>query len=227
MSDADQQVQQGPAEQGLRIVEALLFAAEEPLDLLTIQAHLPGELHARDMVEGLMARYDGRGVRLERHGERYAFRTAPDIAPFLQRETTQSRRLSRPALETLAIIAYHQPITRAEIEEIRGVSVSKGTLDLLLETGWVRPKGRRETPGRPVTWVTAPDFLDHLDLQALDDLPRIEELMQVGLLSPPSAGAGKDGDEPEGGEAGDADPDQATDDDEEGWAAAAEVDRPD
>lgn len=168
-----------------RIVEAVLFAAEEPLDLYTIQAHLPGEIHAGDVVDKLIEDYAGRGVRLERHGGRHAFRTAADIAPYLQRETVQSRKLSRAALETLAIIAYHQPITRAEIEEIRGVSTNKGTLDLLIETGWVQPKGRRETPGRPVTWVTTPDFLDHLDLDHLDDLPRIEELMQVGLLGTP------------------------------------------
>ena len=112
----------------------------------------------------------------------------PDrAAPLPHRETVQSRRLSRAALETLAIIAYHQPITRAEIEEVRGVSTNKGTLDLLIETGWVQPKGRRETPGRPVTWVTTADFLDHLDLGNLDDLPRIEELMQVGLLGTPGA----------------------------------------
>jgi segregation and condensation protein B len=172
---------------GKQIAEAVLFAAEEPLDLVTIQAHLPGDLHARDVIDALGEDYIDRGIRLEQHGGRYAFRTAPDIAPYLQRETVQSRRLSRAALETLAIIAYHQPITRAEIEEVRGVSTNKGTLDLLIETGWVQPKGRRETPGRPVTWVTTPAFLDHLDLAALDDLPRIEELMQVGLLGTPGA----------------------------------------
>jgi segregation and condensation protein B len=167
-----------------RIVEALLFAAEEPLDLATIQAHLAGGLHAGELLDALMQDYAGRGVRLERHGGRFALRTAPDLAGHLQREQVQSRHLSRAALETLAIIAYHQPVTRAEIEEMRGVSVSKGTLDLLLEAGWVQPKGRRETPGRPVTWATTPAFLDHLDLTSLDDLPRIDELVQVGLLGP-------------------------------------------
>jgi segregation and condensation protein B len=169
---------------GKRIVEALLFAAEEPLDLVTIQAHLPGDLHAGDLLDQLAQDYTERGVRLERHGGRYALRTAPDLAGYLGRDQLQSRRLSRAALETLAIIAYHQPVTRAEIEEMRGVSVSKGTLDLLLETGWVQPKGRRDSPGRPVTWVTTAALLDHLDLTSLDDLPRIDELVQVGLLGP-------------------------------------------
>jgi segregation and condensation protein B len=169
---------------GKRIVEALLFAAEEPLDLVTIQAHLPGDLHAGDLLDQLAQDYSGRGVRLERHGARYALRTAPDLAEYLRRDQVQARRLSRAALETLAIIAYHQPVTRAEIEEMRGVSVNKGTLDLLLETGWVQPKGRRDSPGRPVTWVTTAGFLDHLDLTSLDDLPRIDELVQVGLLGP-------------------------------------------
>lgn len=169
---------------GKRIVEALLFAAEEPLDLVTIQAHLPGDLHAGDLLDQLAQDYTERGVRLERHGGRYALRTAPDLAEYLRRDQVQARRLSRAALETLAIIAYHQPVTRAEIEEMRGVSVSKGTLDLLLETGWVQPKGRRDSPGRPVTWVTTAGFLDHLDLTSLDDLPRIDELVQVGLLGP-------------------------------------------
>ncbi len=171
---------------GKRIVEALLFAAEEPLDAATIQAHLPGGLHAADLLDELVEDYRGRGVRLEKHGAHYALRTAPDVAPYLAREQVRSRSLSRAALETLAIIAYHQPVTRAEIEEMRGVSVSKGTLDLLLETGWVRPKGRREVPGRPITWVTTPAFLDHFDLASLDDLPRIEELLQLGLLEDPA-----------------------------------------
>jgi segregation and condensation protein B len=168
---------------GRRIVEALLFASDQPLPLAVIQAHLPGDLHALDLVEELSRDYADRGVRLERQGNAWAFRTAADLAPYLAREQTQSRRLSRAALETLAIIAYHQPVTRAEIEEIRGVAVSKGTVDLLIETGWVQPKGRRESPGRPVTWVTTAAFLDHFALSSLDDLPRVEELLQTGLLS--------------------------------------------
>ena len=169
-------------ELGKRIVEALLFAAEAPLDAATIQAHLPGGLHAGELLDELVQDYAHRGVRVENRGGRFALRTAPDLAAYLEREQVQSRRLSRAALETLAIIAYHQPITRAELEEMRGVSISKGTLDLLLETGWVQPKGRRESPGRPVTWVTTAAFLDHFDLASLDDLPRIEELLQLGLL---------------------------------------------
>jgi segregation and condensation protein B len=169
-------------ELGKRIVEALLFAAEEPLDAATVQAYLPGGLHARELLDELVQDFAERGVRLENRGGRFALRTAPDLAPYLEREQVQSRRLSRAALETLAIIAYHQPITRAELEEMRGVSISKGTLDLLLGTGWVQPKGRRESPGRPVTWVTTAAFLDHFDLGSLDDLPRIDELLQLGLL---------------------------------------------
>jgi segregation and condensation protein B len=167
---------------GKQIIEALLFAAAEPLDAATIQAHLPGGLHAGELLDELIQDYAQRGVRLERRGGRFALRTAPELAPYLEREQVQSRRLSRAALETLAIIAYHQPVTRAELEEMRGVAVSKGTLDLLLETGWVQPKGRRDSPGRPVTWVTTTAFLDHFDLASLDDLPRIEELLQLGLL---------------------------------------------
>ena len=167
---------------GKQIIEALLFAAAEPLDAATIQAHLPGGLHAGELLDELIQDYAQRGVRLERRGGRFALRTAPELAPYLEREQVQSRRLSRAALETLAIIAYHQPVTRAELEEMRGVAVSKGTLDLLLETGWVQPKGRRDSPGRPVTWVTTAAFLDHFDLASLDDLPRIEELLQLGLL---------------------------------------------
>jgi segregation and condensation protein B len=195
-------------ELGKRIVEALLFAAEEPLEPAAVQAHLPGGLNARELLDELTLDYRARGVRLERRGNRYALRTAPDLAPYLQREQVQTRRLSRAALETLAIIAYHQPITRAELEEMRGVSVSKGTLDLLLETGWVQPKGRRETPGRPVTWVTTPALLDHFDLASLDDLPRIEELLQVGLLAGAAPSAEAEPHEDSEAEPADADEDE-------------------
>ena len=134
-------------ELGKRIVEALLFAAEEPLEPATIQAHLPGGLHAGELLDELTLDYRARGVHVERRGNRYALRTASDLAPYLQREQIQTRRLSRAALETLAIIAYHQPITRAELEEMRGVSVSKGTLDVLLETGWWRRRAAATRPG--------------------------------------------------------------------------------
>ncbi len=126
--------------------------------------------------------YGGRGVNLVRVGGKWALRTAPDLAPYLRRQVEVSRKLSRAAVETLAIIAYHQPVTRAEIEEIRGVSVSRGTLDILLEAGWVRPRGRRRTPGRPATWVTTQGFLEHFGLESLDDLPGVEELKASGLL---------------------------------------------
>jgi segregation and condensation protein B len=170
----------------LRVAEAVLFAAEEPLDEPTIQEHLsalPEPVpHAADVLRDLAADYEGRGVRLERRGGRWAFRTDPELAPYLERYRRRIRRLSPAALETLAIIAYHQPVTRAELEEIRGVSVSAGTLDLLVETGWVAPQGRKPKPGKPVTWVTTPAFLDHFDLKSLDDLPRIEELTEPGLF---------------------------------------------
>ena len=169
-----------------RVVEAVLFAAEEPLDEATVQEHLAllpePAAHAADVLRDLAADYAGRGVRLECRGGLWAFRTNPELAPYLERYRRRTRRLSAAALETLAIIAYHQPITRAELEELRGVSVSRGTLDLLIETGWVAPRGRAAKPGRPVAWVTTPAFLDHFDLKSLDDLPRIEELTEAGLF---------------------------------------------
>ena len=130
--------------------------------------------------------YAERGVRLERHGRAWAFRTAPEVAPLLQRTRVQGRKLSRAALETLAVIAYQQPVTRAEIEAVRGVALGQGTLDILVEAGWVAPKGRREAPGRPVTWVTTPAFLDHFALASLDDLPRLDELEGASLFSRPA-----------------------------------------
>jgi segregation and condensation protein B len=169
-------------ELGKRIVEALLFAADGPLEPATIQAHLPGGLHAGELLDELTLDYRARGVHVERRGNRYALRTAPDLAPYLQREQIQTRRLSRAALETLAIIAYHQPVTRAEIEEIRGVHTSKGTIDVLLETGWIRPRGRRRAPGKPITYGTTDAFLSHFQLDAVKDLPGLAELKGAGLL---------------------------------------------
>jgi segregation and condensation protein B len=170
-----------------QILEALLFTAAEPLDEAALQIHL-GEAHLAELLAELRQDYAERGVRLERHGRSWAFRTAPEVAPLLQRSRVQSRKLSRAALETLAVVAYQQPVTRAEIEAARGVALGQGTLDLLVEAGWVAPKGRREAPGRPVTWVTTPAFLDHFALAALDDLPRLDELEGASLFNPPRDG---------------------------------------
>ncbi|HET6469350.1 MAG TPA: SMC-Scp complex subunit ScpB [Geminicoccaceae bacterium] len=170
-----------------RLLEALLFAAAEPVEESALEAHLGGASVAPILAE-LERDYTERGVRLERHGSRWAFRTAPDLAPHLRRVEQRVRPLGRAALETLAVIAYQQPVTRAEIEAVRGVAVTRGTLDLLIEAGWVKPKGRRDTPGRPVTWVTTPAFLDHFDLGSLDDLPRLEELEGADLFKPMADG---------------------------------------
>jgi len=166
----------------LRLVEAVLFAAAEPLDEKTIAARLPDGAPLDDLLAELQDRYAGRGVHLVRSGGRWALRTADDLAGRLDIETEAPRRLSRAALETLAIVAYHQPVTRAEIEEIRGVMVSKGTLDVLMEADWVRPGRRRDTPGRPLTWLTTPAFLDHFGLGGLKDLPGLKDLRAAGLL---------------------------------------------
>lgn len=164
------------------VLEALLFATSEPLSEEQIQAHLPGGAHAGPLLEELQADYAGRGIRLERQGRFWAFRTAAEVAPYLARVEERSKKLSRAAVETLAIIAYQQPVTRAEIEAVRGVPVARGTLDILLEAGWIGPKGRKEAPGRPVTWVTTQAFLDHFGLSAIADLPRLEELEAAGLF---------------------------------------------
>lgn len=170
-----------------QVLEALLFAAAEPLEEAALQAHL-GDAQLPELLAELRQDYAERGVRLERQGRAWAFRTAPEVAPLLQRTRVQQRRLSRAALETLAVVAYQQPVTRAEIEAARGVALGQGTLDLLVEAGWVAPKGRREAPGRPVTWVTTPAFLDHFALASLDDLPRLDELEGASLFSPPRDG---------------------------------------
>lgn len=171
------------ADKSLRILEALLFASAEPLGAAQLAPHV-GE--GAD-VEGLLARlaeeYRPRGVNLVRRGDKWAFRTAEDLGYLLRREQTDNKPLSRAALETLSIIAYHQPATRAEVEEVRGVATGKGTLDLLMEAGWVRMRGRRRTPGRPVTYGTTEAFLDHFGLESLADLPGLEELKGAGLLS--------------------------------------------
>lgn len=170
--------------QHLRMAEALLFAADEPLDNKSLAARLPDGVNVPALMKELSARYEGRGVTLVKVAGKWAFRTAPDLAFLLEKERTTTRRLSKAAVETLAIVAYHQPVTRAEIEEIRGVGISRGTLDMLMEVGWVRLRGRRRTPGRPVTYGTTDDFLDHFGLEGLDDLPGLEELKKSGLLRP-------------------------------------------
>ncbi len=166
----------------LRIVEALLFAAAEPLAEAAIARHFVEGEDVRALLEELQGSYAARGVNLVRVAGKWAFRTADDLAFLLERQAVEQRRLSRAALETLAIIAYHQPVTRAEIEEIRGVSTSKGTLDVLLETGWIKLRGRRRAPGRPVTYGTTEAFLAHFGFDQISDLPGLNELKGAGLL---------------------------------------------
>nr|WP_245443529.1 SMC-Scp complex subunit ScpB [Labrys okinawensis] len=169
-------------QQHMRLIEALLFAATEPLDEATLASRLPEGADIGAAIGALQADYATRGVNLVRLGGRWAFRTADDLAWILSRDAYETRKLSRAAMETLAIIAYHQPVTRAEIEDIRSVSISKGTLDVLLETGWVRLRGRRRAPGRPVTYGTTPAFLEHFGLDGVGDLPGLDELKGAGLL---------------------------------------------
>ena len=169
-----------------RGLEATLFAAEEPLTVDQIAAHL-GDLDKsviRDALQALQAHYANRGVQLVERGKRWHFETAADMAHLLRREKEQVRRLSRAATEVLAIIAYHEPVSRAEIESIRGVQTSSGTLDVLMEAGWIKLAGRREVPGRPVIYATTPEFLDHFGLESRRDLPGMEELKATGLLDP-------------------------------------------
>jgi len=165
-----------------RMVEAILFASAEPVTVAELNARMPHGAEAAVALEHLQKRYEGRGVELRRVGEAWAMRTAPDLGFLMQKETVETRKLSRAAIETLAIVAYHQPVTRAEIEEIRGVSVSRGTVDQLLEMEWIRFGRRRMTPGRPVTYVVTQDFLDHFGLESARDLPGLKELRAAGLL---------------------------------------------
>lgn len=184
-----------------RMVEALLFAAKAPMTAAELAARMPHGADPAEALRRLRARFAGRGVELRKVGQGWAFRTAPDLAFLMRREETEERRLSRAAIETLAIIAYHQPATRAEIEEIRGVAVSRGTVDMLLELGWVRIGRRRMTPGRPVTFVTTEAFLDQFGLESPADLPGVKELREAGLLdnrgpAAPAPAAAEDGAEP-------------------------------
>lgn len=165
-----------------RMVEAILFAAAQPVTLADLTARLPHGADPAEALAHLRRRYEGRGVNLVKVGEAWAFRTAPDLGHLMARETVESRKLSRAAIETLAIVAYHQPVTRAEIEEIRGVAVSRGTIDQLMEMDWIRFGRRRMTPGRPVTFVVTQGFLDHFGLETARDLPGLKELRAAGLL---------------------------------------------
>jgi segregation and condensation protein B len=167
----------------VRAVEATLFAAEEPMTAEELSAHLGGA-DIREALRQLEGHYQERGVRLVERGKRWQFQTAPDLAHLLRREREQIRKLSRAATEVLAIVAYHEPVSRAEIEAIRGVQTSPGTLDVLMEAGWVRVAGRREVPGRPVIYATTPEFLSHFGLESRRDLPGLDELRAAGLLEP-------------------------------------------
>jgi segregation and condensation protein B len=184
MSDSIIPAEAAARAEQLRLLEALLFAAASPLDDASIAARLPEGADVAHLIAELAAHYEPRGVNIVRVAGGWTLRTAPDLGPKLKLEQTVTRKLSRAAIETLAIIAYHQPVTRGEIEEIRGVVVSSGTLDVLMEAGWIMPKGRRETPGRPVTWVTTEGFLTHFGLGDRRDLPGIEELKAAGLIGP-------------------------------------------
>ena len=168
----------------VRAVEAALFAATEPQGIDDLITHIGADADIAGALAQLMADYAGRGVELVERGGRWHFQTAPDLAWLLRRETEQTRKLSRAATETLAIIAYHEPVSRAEIEAIRGVQVSKGTIDVLMEEGWIAPAGRREAPGRPLIYATTPGFLTHFGLASRRDLPGLEDLRAAGLLDP-------------------------------------------
>ncbi len=168
----------------VRAVEAALFAAEQPMTPEQIRAYVGDSIDVAAALDKLAQHYDGRGIELVQRGKMWHFQTAADLAHLLRREREESRKLSRAAVETLAIIAYHEPVSRAEIEAIRGVQISKGTLDVLMEANWVRPAGRREVPGRPLIYATTPGFLTHFGLTSRKDLPGIEDLKAAGLLDP-------------------------------------------
>jgi len=175
-----------------RMIEAILFAVAEPMTSKQLADRLPHGCEVPEALAYLRKRYEGRGVRLVKSGDGWAFRTAPDLSFLMEKETVEVRKLSRAGVETLAIIAYHQPTTRAEIEEIRGVSVSRGTLDMLLELGWIKLGRRRMSPGRPVTFIVTQEFLDHFGLETSRDLPGIKELRAAGILDnrpPPGVAA--------------------------------------
>jgi len=174
----------GDINSNLRHLEALLFAAVEPIDVRTLRDRMPEDVDVGALLARLARDYEGRGVNLVRVADRWRFQTAPDLEQYLVDVKEAPRKLSNAALETLAIVAYHQPVTRAEIEDVRGVAVSKGTLDVLMELGWLRLRGRRRTPGRPVTYGTTDGFLAHFNLETISDLPGREDLKAAGLLDP-------------------------------------------
>ena len=169
-------------DQNIRLLEAILFASSSPVTEKALARRLPDGIEVTPLLAELKLHYEDRGVNLVQAGGSWAFRSARDLSNLLNREIEVARKLGRATIETLAIIAYHQPITRSEIEEIRGVSLSKSTFDTLFEQGWIRPRGRRQTPGRPTAWGTADGFLDHFGLESINDLPGIEELKSAGLL---------------------------------------------
>ena len=183
-----------------RMVEAMLFASHEPMTIAEMAGRMPHGCDPAEAVQYLRKRYEGRGVALQKVGDAWAFRTAGDLGFLMARERVETKKLSKAAIETLAIVSYHQPVTRAEIEEIRGVSVSRGTVDLLIELGWIRFGRRKMTPGRPVTFVTTPEFLDHFGLETTRDLPGLKELRATGLLDnrpPPSMSPSAASDDPD------------------------------
>jgi segregation and condensation protein B len=182
VEEADESMAPAIDRHHLRMLEAMLFAAAGPLSLAEIAQRMPEGIALEPLLSALQADYAERGVNLRRIDDRWAFRTAADVAFVMRRDVVDEKKLSRAAVETLAVIAYHQPVTRAEIEEVRGVSVSSGTLDILLEAGWARLRGRRRTPGRPVTFGTTPEFLDHFGLESIGDLPGLADLKAAGLI---------------------------------------------
>jgi len=210
----------------LRVVEALLFAAAEPLEASALAQRLPNGCDVEGALSELQRQYAGRGVQVVRLAGRWMFRTAPDMAWLLAREEAEKKKLSRAAIETLAIVAYHQPVTRVEIEDIRGVSVAKGALDVLMEAGWVRMRGRRKAPGRPITYGTTHKFLIHFGLEQIGDLPGLEELQGAGLFEgklPPGYGVPR----PDDDEAlrADEEPLDSTEQLEEAWRPMAQNDK--
>ncbi|MDE2577805.1 MAG: SMC-Scp complex subunit ScpB [Hyphomicrobiales bacterium] len=192
--EAMRDAQDAALAEGKRIVEAMLFAASEPVEENVLAERLPDGLAIAEVLAALRDDYATRGINLARAQKKWFFRTAEDLGWLLRREESPQKKLTRPAIETLAIVAYHQPVTRAEIEDIRGVAISKGTLDVLLETGWIRLRGRRKAPGRPITYGTTEQFLIHFGLEQIGDLPGLEELKGAGLFDgrlPPGFGVPK------------------------------------